>query len=144
MEDYWSEFDFLPGKDVVQEAGPVYSRNPHRNSNVVLRKSFELALGIMGFADELNAQKRYTFSKQILRSGTSISANLREAKNAESRKDFIHKVKIAAKEVDELEYWLQLCYHYNGYPSPQESLLLLLDEVSKITNKIISSARKNQ
>lgn len=60
---------------------------------------------------------------QIFRSGTSIGANIREAQNTESKRDFIHKFKILAKEADELEYWLKLCQSSEHYPNPEENLL---------------------
>lgn len=54
-------------------------------------------------------QKKFVIAKQLLKSGTSIGANSVEAQNAESKADFIHKIKIAAKEADETQYWLLLC-----------------------------------
>ena len=77
-----------------------------------------------------------------MRSGTSIGANIKESQNAESKKDFIHKLKISLKEADELEYWLYLCNEVDNYPNADE-LLLKLISVKKILNKIISST-KNQ
>lgn len=61
-------------------------------------------------------------ASQIFRSGTSIGANIREAQNAESKADFIHKFKIAAKEADEVNYWLLLCRGSEFYPNPDEKL----------------------
>jgi four helix bundle protein len=63
----------------------------------------------------LEAHHKYVIAKQILKAGTSIGANVREAQNAESKIDFIHKMKIAAKEADETEYWLLLCNRSNAY-----------------------------
>ena len=77
-------------------------------------------------------------AKQLMRSGTSIGANVKEAQNAESKADFIHKMKIAMKEADETEYWLFLCNELKNYPNC-ESLLFELLEISKILNKIIST-----
>ena len=78
----------------------------------------------------------------MIRSGTSIGANVNEAQNAESRKDFIHKLKIAAKEADETRYWLMLCKHSESYPDP-EKLLTEIESIRKIIGKIISSTRLN-
>ena len=64
-----------------------------------------------------------------------------EAQNAESKADFVHKLKIAAKEADEAQYWLLLCQHGLNYPDCQ-ALLFKLTEVQKILNKIIGTARK--
>ena len=84
--------------------------------NLIVKLTFEFALDIIVFAEELESQKKYVISKQILKSDTSIGANVREAQNAESKNDFIHKLKIAAKEVDETEYFLLLCKFSETYP----------------------------
>jgi four helix bundle protein len=79
--------------------------------------------------------------RQLLKSGTSIGANVREAQNAESKNDFIHKFKIAAKEVDETFYWIELCNQSANYPTNVE-LIEDLNSISTIINKIISSSKK--
>ena len=66
--------------------------------NVILEKSFQFALEVIDFAELLNEKRKYLLSNQIFRSGTSIGANIREAQHAESPADFIHKLKISAKE----------------------------------------------
>jgi len=82
-------------------------------------------------------------ASQIFRSGTSIGANIREAQNAESKKDFIHKFKISAKEADELEYWLKLCQASEHYPNPNDKLLKDLKSVILIISKIVSSSKNS-
>ena len=77
--------------------------------NVVMKLSFEFALVIIEFAEQLKSKRKFIIANQVFKSGTSIGANIREAQNAESKSDFIHKMKIAAKEADETEYWLLLC-----------------------------------
>ncbi len=72
--------------------------------NVILEKSFDFALKIIEFSELLENHKKYVISRQLLKSGTSIGANIREAQSAESKADFIHKLKIAAKEAEETEY----------------------------------------
>lgn len=79
-------------------------------------------------------------ANQLFRSGTSIGANVREAQNAESKIDFIHKMKIAAKETDETEYWLLLCKANSSYPNP-DNLIAQIDSIHKILSKIISSTK---
>jgi four helix bundle protein len=111
--------------------------------NVIMDKSFAFALLIIEFAEEMESQKKYVLSRQLLRSGTSIGANIREAQSCESRADFIHKLKIAAKEADETEYWLLLCKNSKSYPQ-NESLIPLLSEIKKLLSSIISSAKKNK
>lgn len=94
----------------------------------------------MDFAELLESKRKYVFARQILKSGTSIGANVHEAQNAESKADFIHKMKIAAKEADETKYWLLLCERPKHYPDCKE-LQEKLVETIKILSKIISSSK---
>ncbi len=103
--------------------------------------TFQLSLKIISYSDLLNENRKFVFANQLLRSGTSIGANVREAQNAESKADFIHKLKIAAKEANETEYSLQLCKNAPEYPEP----VGLLDEftsINKVLNKIIGSSKR--
>ena len=80
-------------------------------NNVVKNKSFDFAIRIVKLSQYLsNEKKEFTLSKQLLRSGTSIGAIVREAEHAESKNDFIHKFAIAQKEANEPAYWLELLY----------------------------------
>ena len=108
--------------------------------NLIVNLTFEFALAIIEFSEKLEAAKKYVVANQILKSGTSIGANVREAQNAESKIDFIHKIKIAAKEADETEYFLQLCQFAKTYPFEQ-SLLDQLTSIIKVLSKIISSSK---
>jgi four helix bundle protein len=110
--------------------------------NIIVSKSFDFALQIIEFAELLESKRKFILANQILKSGTSIGANIREAQNAESKADFIHKMKIAAKEADETEYWLLLCQHAKNYPF-DEIILDNLKEIFKILNKIIASSKKS-
>jgi four helix bundle protein len=67
--------------------------------------------------------KKYNLAKQLFKSGTSIGANVREAQDAESKADFIHKMKIAYKEAEETQYWLSLCKYSSDYPKPEKLLV---------------------
>ena len=87
--------------------------------NIIVDLTFEFSLEIIEFSEKLRNLHKYEMASQIFRSGTSIGANIREAQNAESRADFIHKFKISAKEADELEYWLRLCKESNHYSKPE-------------------------
>jgi len=103
--------------------------------NEVVKVSFEFALMIVSFCEILEEQRKYVVARQLLKSGTSIGANIREAQNAESKADFIHKLKIAAKEADETEYWLQICKEADNYPfdpNLEEKLLSILKLLGKI------------
>ena len=110
--------------------------------NIIVTKSFEFALQIIEFAELLENQRKFVVANQILKSGTSIGANIREAQNAESKADFIHKMKIAAKEADETEYWLQLSKFSKNYPF-DEKLLNNIKELIKILSKILASSKKS-
>ncbi len=79
------------------------------NKNIILEKSFEFALEVIEIYKYLiKEQKEFVLSKQLLRSGTSIGANINESLSAESRNDFIHKLSVSLKEGRETEYWLKL------------------------------------
>ena len=108
--------------------------------NVILEKSLAFSLVVVSFCEELYDKKRFIIANQLLKSGTSIGANIHEAQNIESRADFIHKLKIAGKEVDETKYWLLLCEKSEHYPSPG-NLMSQIEELSKILYKIISSSK---
>ncbi|ALR32002.1 four helix bundle protein [Chryseobacterium sp. IHB B 17019] len=108
--------------------------------NIILTKTFEFSLKIIKYCELLHEQKKFVISNQLLKSGTSIGANIREAQNSESRNDFIHKFKISAKEIEETNYWLLLCKHSESYPSCDE-LIEKLKEIENITNKIIITSK---
>ncbi len=110
--------------------------------NIIIELTFDFSLAIIDFSENLNKLKKFEMASQIFRSGTSVGANIREAQNAESKKDFIHKFKIAAKEADELEYWLLLCEESDHYPSTKE-LLIKLKPIIKVISKIIASSKGN-
>ncbi len=78
--------------------------------NIIKNKSFEFALRIIKLYKHLQSEKEYILSKQILRSGTSVGALVRESEHAQSTADFIHKLSIAQKEANESEYWLELLH----------------------------------
>jgi len=113
----------------------------NREKNIIVEKTFQLALDIVSFAEILESERKFVVARQVLRSGTSVGANVREAQSAESAKDFLHKMKIAAKEAEETEYWLQICKHSKNYPDC-DSLLSNIKEVIKILNSIIHSINK--
>ena len=78
-------------------------------NNIIKDKSFDFAIRIVKLYQYLNSNKKeFILSKQLLRSGTSIGAMIREAEHAESKNDFIHKFAIAQKEANEVVYWLEL------------------------------------
>lgn len=110
--------------------------------NLIVTLSFDFALDVIAFAEDIKKLNRYEMASQIFRSGTSIGANFRETQNAESKADFIHKFKVAAKEADELMYWLELCRESEFYPTPNDDIINKLKSIQMITSKIISSSKK--
>ncbi len=111
------------------------------DDNVIIKLTFEFALKIIDFCDDLDIKRKFALSNQLFRSGTSIGANAREAQNAESKADFIHKFKISAKEVEETEYWLLLCKSSDKLPD-STSLLGDLEPIKKIISKIIGTSKR--
>ncbi len=110
--------------------------------NRIVDLTFSFSLKIIKFTERLEENRKFAIANQLLRSGTSVGANIREAQNCESKADFIHKVKIAAKEADETEYWLLLCKYSDSYPF-EAILMEEIKEIQKIVNKIIYSSKVN-
>lgn len=109
--------------------------------NIIVNKVVEFSLLIIEYVEELERRRKFVIANQLLKSGTSIGANVCEAQNAESKIDFTHKFKIAAKEIEETRYWLILCDRANNYPDCKY-LSEKLFEIEKIITKIISSSKK--
>ncbi|MBP7557405.1 MAG: four helix bundle protein [Chitinophagaceae bacterium] len=112
-----------------------------KNSNVIVQKTFQFSLKTILYTSQLKEAQHFVIANQLTRSGTSIGAMVREAQHAESRKDFIHKMKIAAKEADETSYWLELCMALPGYPDCA-ALMALCQEISRMLSKIIFTAKQ--
>jgi len=112
--------------------------------NIILDLSFDFALEIIEFAELLDKKRKYIIAKQLLKSGTSIGANIREAQSAESKADFIHKFKIADKEIKETEYWLLLCKKAEKYPSPNDDIFKHLKSIENISSKIIITSKQKK
>lgn len=112
--------------------------------NVIKNKSFGFAIRVVNLYKLLSVERReHVLSKQILRSGTSVGANVREALNAESQADFIHKLAIAQKECDETLYWLELLKETN-FITEMEFKSIHNDAIEnlKIIRSIILTSKK--
>jgi four helix bundle protein len=109
--------------------------------NVIIKLTFQFALEIVKYCEDLQSTKKFVIANQLLKSGTSIGANIREAQNAESKADFIHKFKIAAKEIEETTYWLELCKYSENYPNTDE-LIEQINNIARIVNKIIITSKQ--
>jgi four helix bundle protein len=109
--------------------------------NLIVTLTFDFALQTIAYCEVLEEQRRYVVARQLLKSSTSIGANVREAQNAESKTDFIHKMKIAAKEADESAYWLALCQAADAYPNC-EHLIQHIESIIRVLSKIIATAKQ--
>ncbi len=114
--------------------------NYFSNDNIIIKLTFEFGLMIIEYTELLESMYKKNMAWQLFDSGTSIGANVNEAQNAESKKDFAHKMKIAAKEAEETYYWLSLCKYSPAYPDC-DSLLEKIVVVNKILGKIIISSK---
>lgn len=115
----------------------------NRENSIVLKKAFDFGMRIVKFNNQLIAEKQYVLGRQLLRSGTSIGANVNEALAAYSKKDFIYKMMIALKEAQETEYWLKLINAAeitdNFDPDPYLNDVI---ELQKILTSIINTSKK--
>jgi four helix bundle protein len=108
--------------------------------NALMDLSFQFALEIIEYSNLLEQKKKFVIGRQLLKSGTSIGANVREAQSSESISDFIHKLKIVEKEANETEYWLDLCKYSGDYPDP-DSLFDKLLQIKKLLSSIITTSK---
>ncbi|MEO6220721.1 MAG: four helix bundle protein [Ginsengibacter sp.] len=116
-----------------------------KTENPILEMSFNFSLQIIELYKLLAQNKEYVLSKQILRSGTSIGANVEEAIAAQSRKDFISKMSIASKESRETRYWIKLLdksklvdLNYSSYLNSVEHIINILTKIVKTTQEKIN------
>lgn len=110
--------------------------------NIIVDLTLKFAVAVIEYCEELENRRKYVIARQLLKSGTSIGANAHEAQNAESKADFIHKFKLAAKEADETDYWLKVCRLANSYPNA-DSLERDLKIIIKVISKIVSSSKES-
>ena len=113
--------------------------------NLLRDKSFAFALRTINLNKYLVKDCReYTFSKQVLRSGTSIGANIEESIHARSKIDFIHRLSIAQKEVSETRYWIRLLKESNYVmPNHADSLLSDCEEIQRLLAASVKTAKRN-
>ena len=111
--------------------------------SIIQNKSFQFALEIIYLYSELQQQREYVLSKQLLRSGTSIGANVEEASGGQSRKDFLAKMYIAYKETRETKYWLRLLQHSQLVDIDVTKQLNYVDEILRILSSIIKTTEQS-
>jgi len=109
--------------------------------NVIVQKTVEFGGKILALSQKMEEKRQYVLAKQMLKAGTSIGANVWEAQNAESTADFIHKMKISAKEADEMAFWFAVCKTNPEYEVDEE-LEKDLEEITKLLSRIISSSKR--
>ena len=111
--------------------------------NVIVTKTFDFALSIVNLFVQLKKENEFIISKQILRSATSVGANVEEAIAAQSRKDFIHKMSIASKEARETKYWLRLLDKSNLTSISMSNYLIEIEHIQNIITKIIKTTQEH-
>ena len=112
-------------------------------NNAIQEKSFRFAVRIVNLCRYLQTEKKeYILTKQLLRSGTSIGANVAESQQAQSRPDFVNKLNIALKEASETEYWLRLLYETDYLNNKYfTSIIADCDEVKSLLVAIVKSSK---
>ncbi len=116
-----------------------------KDKNIVEEKSFDFAVRVVKLYKYLTTVKQeFVMSKQLLRSGTSIGANISEAQQAQSQMDFLSKMSISLKESYESDYWLRLLYH-TDYLNEEEYESIISDcrTITKLLVSIIKSTKTN-
>lgn len=111
--------------------------------NLIQQKSFDFSLLIIQLYIKLVSDREYIISKQLLRSGTSIGANIEEAIAAQSRKDFIHKLSISSKEARETNYWLRLLEKSSLTKIDVSKHLHEIQQIVNILTSIIKTSQQN-
>ena len=115
--------------------------------NIILDKSFDFAIRVVKLYKHLcDDQKEYVLSKQLLRSGTSIGANINEAQAGQSKADFIAKMAISSKEARESKYWIALLIktdYLNKDDKHVKTLVNDIDEIVKLLTSIVKSSQVN-
>jgi four helix bundle protein len=115
------------------------------SDNIIQNKSYGFALRIIKLCVWLKESKHFELSSQLLRSGTSIGANVEEALAGHSRKDFLHKMNIATKEARETRYWLRLLKDSGILSESQaDSIINESDELVKILTSIVKTGQENK
>ncbi|MEO5776041.1 MAG: four helix bundle protein [Flavobacterium sp.] len=112
--------------------------------NLIAIKTFDFSLMIIGLFIQLKKENEFIVSKQLLRCGTSIGANVEEAIAAQSKKDFINKLSIANKEARETKYWLRLLDKSELTKIGLENYLIEIEHIINIITKIIKTSQESK
>jgi four helix bundle protein len=112
--------------------------------SIVQEKSFEFSLSVVRLYQRLKSKNEFVLSKQLLRSATSIGANVEEALAGQSRKDFLSKMSIASKEARETRYWIRLMKASNLEGEDYSKLLAQVEELARMLTAIVKTTGKNR
>jgi four helix bundle protein len=115
-----------------------------KTENKILELSFDFSLQMISLYKMLVEHREYVLSRQLLRSGTSIGANIEEAGAAQSRKDFISKMSIASKKARETRYWLRLLDKSKLVDIDYSSYLISIEHIVNILTKIVKTSSEEQ
>lgn len=116
-----------------------------KQDNIILDKSFAFAIRIVKLYTYLcEMKKEYVLSKQLLRCGTSIGANINEAQAAQSTNDFIAKMSIASKEARESRYWIDLLIHTDFLDASEQNTQTLRSEIDELVKMLTSIIKTTQ
>ena len=114
------------------------------SNNIIEEKTFQFAIDIIKVYKELCDRREYVLSRQLLRAGTSIGANVKEALRGQSKKDFLSKMNIALKEANETEYWIELLFEADYLDKTSyKPLYNDCKEICRILNAIVKSTRES-
>jgi four helix bundle protein len=111
--------------------------------SIVQNKSFQFSLKVISLYRELQGEKEFVISRQLLRSGTSIGANIEEASAGQSKRDFIAKMSISSKEARETKYWLRLLKKSNLTEINVDLLLKDIEELIKMLTAIVKTSQQS-
>lgn len=113
------------------------------SNNIIQDKSFDFSIAIIELYNFLVTEREYVISKQLLRSATSIGANIEEATAAQTKKDFVYKMSISSKEARETRYWLRLLDRSQLVEHDYQSYLNDVTEIIRILTSIVKTGQKN-
>ncbi len=111
-------------------------------ANILYEKSYNLTLELIDIAEQMEAKNKKYISNQLYKSCTSITANIGESLHSESKKDFIHKLKVSSKEAQETHYWLSII-NDKKFLEIKEPIWDKLNHIQRMLSKSISTSQKN-
>ncbi|MFN3342861.1 MAG: four helix bundle protein [Flavobacteriales bacterium] len=109
-------------------------------NNLIIDLTFKFAVEVITYTEKLEQLKKFVVAKQLQRSGLSVGLNTSESQDAESRADFVHKLKIALKEANESHFILSLCKKHPSYPDPGD-LIDQIEVIRKVLGKIVFNTK---